>query len=243
MVRVEISRASREGFLRYLSRYQEHVGKAVETSFRELAAVGARELAYYTEPRKLTAAVGKKYAGNIAKQIFKAIRKGNVEGTPGDAPAVHGHYRNARGRVNFIGEAPSGQFKRRPVDKAQVHRLIAEKVALAGSAKGAWIAAGEDLGLGQINKIPKWLRSRTKRGDAQVIIRGASSTVILRNDVDYCANLITPNNIKKAIESAYRKQRKRMIIEIEKASGGGYIDTRRGGRGKWTPQMEAALFQ
>ena len=146
MIKAGVTQRDLASFRRFVDRYERQVGRATGDAMRELAGVAARELADKTQPWGLTATVGKKYAENIAKQVNKAIRRGNVEGIPGSAVVVHDHYRT-HGRVDDPAKAPKAQFKRAPVPRPEVQKLIERRVARAGAAKGAWLAAGVDVGM------------------------------------------------------------------------------------------------
>jgi hypothetical protein len=217
MIRVEITAAELRRFDRAMDRYRRVMGVASEDAMKDLAATGAVKLAQVTEPRGLSAAVGKKFAANLVPQVLKAIRKGNVEGRPGTAKQVHDSYRR-NGRVAFPGKAPRGQFKRAPVPLDEVEELVRKRQRAAGIAKAGWIAAARNLGR-KVQKLPKWIESNVAAAKgAATTTRSAfrGATVELTNGVRYASNVISDDKIEEAKRMAILARTRAMNITVQK---------------------------
>jgi hypothetical protein len=127
----------------------------------------AKELASLVPPYGVSAKQGAAFQKSIAKQIDRAIRAANVAGTQGAAGFVHAQVRR-KGQVPK-GLKTQGQYKREPIPIKDKVDLLRKKQAAAGTAKGAWVAAGDAIDGKKMRGVAKWIRRTLRKTERQAL--------------------------------------------------------------------------
>lgn len=219
MIKVSIDPQSVRLFRNRRDDFVKEAGRNMQDAMIQLAKTCAKELAVTIPPYGVSKKVGDKYQKSIAKQVNRAVSAANVAGVDGNAGEVHERFRNSRGQVPR-GLRDRGQYKRDPVPVSDKERHIRQKMAEAGTAKGAWIAAAEKLNSKRIPGVAKWVRRHAKaNGDASIKIKGAGRDVLLINRISYIARLQKENNVNLALKRGYLKNYRHMTIVVKKIRG------------------------
>jgi hypothetical protein len=178
----------------------------------------AKELASLVPPYGVSAKQGAAFQKSIAKQIDRAIRAANVAGTQGAAGFVHAQVRR-KGQVPK-GLKTQGQYKREPIPIKDKVDLLRKKQAAAGTAKGAWVAAGDAIDGKKMRGVAKWIRRHAqKNGAASIKSEGIGSTILLTNNLPYINGLQPQSVIDLALKRGYARNFRHMTIVVKKLRG------------------------
>jgi hypothetical protein len=178
----------------------------------------AKELASLVPPYGVSAKQGAAFQKSIAKQIDRAIRAANVAGTAGTAGFVHAQVRR-KGQVPK-GLKTEGRFKREPIPIKDKVDLLRKKQAAAGTAKGAWVAAGDAIDGKKMRGISRWIRRHAqKNGAASIKSEGIGSTISLTNNLPYINGLQPQSVIDLALKRGYARNFRYMTIVMKKIRG------------------------
>jgi hypothetical protein len=216
MIKAHLDPQSVRMFKSRLQDYVEEAGKTYQEGIEQLGKACAKELAITVPPFGLSAKVGEKYKLSIAKQVNRAVSAANVQGVQGDASQVHKKFRNRRGQVpkDLVSR---GQYKREPVSVRDKETQVRRKMDEAGTAKGAWIAAGEKINSKKIGGVGKWVRRHaTRNGSAKVKIKGMGSEIAMTNSISYVQNLQKTGYVEKALKRGYLRAFRHMTIMVKK---------------------------
>jgi hypothetical protein len=141
----------------------------------------------------------------LAEDILKrsGLRDRNAEVGEFDS-SHHRQSRNKRGRVSRNRAAlitPSGK---------EIRAYQAEVAKRVGFAKGAWIAAGQQLG--RLSRVPAWMRRHAGSGQGTGTRKGGENnpSASMNNNVGYVSGILTPAQISEAL----RLQREKMEAHI-----------------------------
>lgn len=218
MIRFQLDPASVRGFRMRLTEFSKGTGKTIQESMNLLGKGCAKELAVLVPPYGITAKQGAAFQKSIAKQIDRAVRAANVAGTQGSAEFVHAQVRR-KGQVPK-GLKTQGQYKREPIPIRDKVDLLRQKQAAAGTAKGAWIAAGEAIDGKKMRGISKWIRRHAKKnGFASIKAEGIGSTISLTNRLPYINALQPGAVIDTALKRGYARNFRHMTIAVKKLRG------------------------
>jgi hypothetical protein len=216
MIRVSIDQASLQNFQHGLELYKEQAGKTQREATIELARACAKELAIKIQPFGVSAKAGKRFEASIAKQVWRAVKNSQVQGSNQTIRQAHESRRDDRGQVPRDIQT-RGKYRRSPYEADNVREYALKKGKNAGLLKGAWIAAGEKLTNKPITGVAKWVRRHSnKNGAARVAANDSTSTVYITNELDYIKKAQRDAYIQNALKTAYRKQYARMRIEANK---------------------------
>lgn len=216
MIRVEIDPASRRIFRKTVDDYSKKIGKNVEEGVIELVKSGGKQLAQKVPPFGISAQIGKKFQGSVAKQVNRAVRAGNVGVVSGStAEQVHRAARDGKGQVPKLLKT-TGRRVRNPIPVRDKEQHIDRKQEAAGTAKGAWIAAANAVGGKKLSGIPRWISRHMRNGSARLTRKGISTECELTNSLRYINRLQPPNLIKSALQAAYQNTLRRMERIINK---------------------------
>lgn len=216
MIRISIDPESRRAFRKMLKDYEKKTGTNTEDATIELARACGRQLAQKIPPFGLSASVGKKFEGSIAKQVDRAVKAGNVSAVSGStAEQVHRNARDHRGQVPK-GLRTKGRRKANPIPVGEKERLIKKKKEAAGTAKGAWIAAATALTGKAISGVAKWISRHRKGGRSSILRKGLNTEITLTNELPYIERLQTPAMVKAALRDGYRNALRRIEKIIQK---------------------------
>lgn len=204
MVKIEVSQATRKKFLDGLDNFAKLTGQSVEDGIDKSAEIMGKNLIKSVQPYGTSAKIGQKLEKSIAKQVNRAIRHGNVAGQSGTASDVHKKNRNSEGQVPKD-LATRGKFKRSPIEISERDALIKKKMQNAGIAKGAWYAATNQITGKKITGIAKWItrHENASNGTCNKTGKGIDRVIELTNSVPWIENVQTPDDVQKAIKSAY----------------------------------------
>jgi hypothetical protein len=218
MIRIQMDPVSERGVKVRMNQYRKLLGKTKKEITIELGKACSKEIAMRIQPYGLSAKVGEKFEGSIAKQVNRATRNAELAPAAGTAKQAHKSRRNQKGQVPK--SLPiRGRKRRSPFFPEGVTEIILEKKENAGMAKGAWIAAAETLG-GKISGIPKWIRRHASaNGSSKISASASTSTVAITNELNYAEHSINDQRLRAALKTAYKKQWKRMTIAIKKIKG------------------------
>jgi hypothetical protein len=207
-------------FEKRMANYGKIVQKTHSETMVELGKSVARQLAHRTQPYGLSDAVGEKYAASIRTQVGRALNNANLTEGSGTVATEHGARRDGRGRVPKS-LADKGQFKREPIEIIDRNEYAKRKAANAGMLKAAWIAAGEALGGPKMSRVKKWIGKHVSKmeGKAKVFVGGIFKhhEIWLTNSVAYAGRALRKGDMQKAVNEAFRRQLRTMIIQIKKA--------------------------
>jgi len=218
MIRFSMDQSSVRGFRGRLVQFSRLTGKSIQEAMDLLGKGCARELASLVPPYGVSAKQGHAFQKSIAKQIERAIRAANVAGTQGAAGFVHEQVRR-KGQVPK-GLKTRGQYKREPIPIKDKVDLLRKKQAAAGTAKGAWIAAGEAIDGKKMRGISKWIRRHAmNNGDASVKAQGIGTEITLTNRLPYINGLQPPTVIDIALKRGKMRAFKHMTIVVKKIRG------------------------
>ena len=218
MIRFSLDPASVRKFRLRMVEFSRETGKTIQQSMNLLGKGCAKELAVLVPPYGITAKQGAAFQKSIAKQIDRAIRAANVAGTQGSAGFVHAQVRR-KGQVPK-GLKTEGPFRREPISIREKVELLLKKQAEAGTAKGAWIAAGEAIDGKKMSGISKWIRRHaTRNGDASIRAEGLGSTISLTNRLPYINGLQSNAVINLALKRGYARNFRHMTIALKKLRG------------------------
>lgn len=218
MIRFSMDRSSVGGFKMRLSEFSKGTGKTLQEAMNILGRSCARELAVMVPPYGISAKHGATFQKSIAKQVGRAIMAANVQGTEGAASSVHEKVRK-RGQVPKDLKT-KGKFKREPIRIGDKVDLIRKKQAAAGTAKGAWIAAGEAIDGKRIQGISKWIRRHAKKnGAASIKSEGIGSIIFLENKLPFINTLQPKDIIEMALKRGYARNFRHMTIVVKKIRG------------------------
>jgi hypothetical protein len=218
MIRFQLDPASVRGFRARLTEFSRGTGKTIQESMNLLGKSCAKELASLVPPYGVSAKQGAAFQKSIAKQIDRAIRAANVAGTSGSAGFVHAQVRR-KGQVPK-GLKTQGQFKRDPIPIKDKVDLLRKKQAAAGTAKGAWVAAGDAIDGKKMRGISKWIRRHAqKNGAASIRSEGIGSTISLSNNLPYINGLQPQSVIDLALKRGYARNFRHMTIVVKKIRG------------------------
>ena len=218
MIKFSMNQSSVRGFRGRLVDFSKMTGKSIQEVMDLLGKGCARELASLVPPYGVSAKQGYAFEKSIAKQIDRAIKAANVAGTAGNAGFVHEQVRR-KGQVPK-GLKTQGRYKREPIPIKDKVDLLRKKQAAAGTAKGAWIAAGEAIDGKKMRGISKWIRRHAKRnGDASVKAQGIGTEITLTNRLPYINGLQPPTVIDIALKRGKMRAFKHMTIVVKKIRG------------------------
>lgn len=218
MIRFSIDQASVRGFRGRLVEFSKGTGKTIQEAMNLLGKGCAKELASLVPPYGISAKQGAAFQKSIAKQIDRAIRAANVAGTAGTAGFVHAQVRR-KGQVPK-GLKTEGKFKREPIPIKDKVDLLRKKQAAAGTAKGAWVAAGDAIDGKKMRGISKWIRRHAqKNGAASIKSEGIGSTISLTNNLPYINGLQPQSVIDLALKRGYARNFRHMTIVVKKIRG------------------------
>lgn len=215
MISANITPKDRAQFLKAIAKYKREFIKTEREVMIQLGKISAKELAIRVQPLGISSKVGKKYEGSIQAQVHRAIKNANISGGSQNALQAHQSKRNSRGQVSRA-LATSGQFKRSPIDLSDRFELAKKKSENAGLSKGAWIAAGENLDNKKISGIPKWIRRHAKHAASKIDGKSSGTIISLINKISFVVSVMSDSDINKALMTAYRKNIKKMNIELNK---------------------------
>ncbi len=202
-------------FKRQIAQYERKIGKSERDAMIELGKLSSKELAIRVQPFGVSAKVGKKFEGSIRKQVHRSIKNANIHSGTQNASDAHQARRNSRGQVS--GRLPTkGQFKRTPIDLDDRFELAKKKALNAGLSKGAWIDAGESLDGKKISGISKWIKRHIKNGSSQIQSARSGFVIYLTNSISFISSVMPDSDISKALNTAYRKNLKRMQSALNK---------------------------
>jgi hypothetical protein len=219
MIKFSISQTEMQRFRHRMSDFIEEAGRTESEAIQLLAKACAKELAITVPPFGLSAKVGNQYQKSIAKQVNRAIKAGNVKGTPGSAADVHQSFRMANGQVPK-GLKTTGKYGRDPVSVRDKETLIDKRQHAAGIAKGAWIAAAERLNGKKISGVGAWVRRHAgKNGSSDIRVERSGTTVMLTNSVSYINKLHRQTYIDRALKRGYMRNFRHMTIIVKKLRG------------------------
>jgi hypothetical protein len=219
MIKFSISRTEKYRFLNRMRDFVEEAGRTESEAVQLLAKACAKELAITVPPFGLSAKIGEKYQKSIAKQVNRAIKAGNIKGTPGSAKDVHESFRAANGQVPK-GLKTRGRYNREPIPVRDKEMLIDRRQDAAGIAKGAWIAAAEKLNGKKITGVGKWVRRHAaKNGSSSIQIKSGGTEVLLTNSVSYINKLHRQSYIDTALRRGYLRSFRHMTIVVKKLRG------------------------
>ena len=216
MIKVTIDPRSLDNFRHGLELYKEQVGKTQRDATIELARAVCKELAIKIHPFGVSSRAGKKFEGSIRKQVWRAIKNSQVEGTQETIEQAH---KARRGRSGAVSKnlRTEGQMRKSPYAADDVSQYAIKKSKNAGLVKGAWIAAGQALTGKPISGVGIWVkRHANKNGSARVSADPKTATVYVTNELDYVRKAQRSAYVSHAIRTAYRKQYARMRIEARK---------------------------
>ena len=218
MIKFSMDQSSVRGFRNRLSEFSKGTGKTIQEAMNLLGKGCAKELASLVPPYGVTGKHGASFQKSIAKQIDRAIRHANVSGIEGSAGFVHSQVRR-KGQVPK-GLKTKGQYKRAPIPIKDKVDLLRKKQEAAGTAKGAWIAAGDRIDGKKIRGIAKWIRRHANRnGFASIKSEGIGSTILLTNQLPYINGLQPQTVIDTALKRGYARNYRHMTIVVKKLRG------------------------
>jgi hypothetical protein len=97
-----------------------------------------------------------------------------------------------------------------------VSAIRREKLATAGTAKAAWLQAGDSIGAK--TRVPAWLRKAKSLGRSSILRRGWSTVITLINAVRYVSNVLPMGKLRAALKSTESNQIKRIQAVLAKRS-------------------------
>lgn len=197
----DLDQASRRQVERQIIEYARKKGTDMEGAIDELAGRCATQLASRIQPYGLTVSKMKKFQRSIIAQANRAIKNANLSPGSQGPSAAHESRRNRRGRVSRDLQT-RGKFQRDPISIADRLQYAEQKSKAAGSAKGAWLEAGRRA-YSKI-KIAKFFRGLSTGGLALKSGRGMKRVVELTNSLGYIRSVMSDNDIKVALNRAYR---------------------------------------
>jgi hypothetical protein len=222
-VKIEIDRASRRKMESVINDFAKRTGKTAEDGVAMIAASAGKRLIHTVQPYGTKQSVGEKYKKSIAKQVHRAIRNANIEGSAGTAASVHLQRRDSKGQVPR--ELPTdGQFKRQPIEMAETMDHVRKAQAKAGRAKGAWLEAVNGIGGRKVSGIGKWITDHASNGYGKCIKtgQGLNHKITLENLTPYIGKIQPDKVIAQAIASglknAFKSMQRTIDKEIEKAN-------------------------
>ena len=203
--------------------FAKRTGKTAEDGVAMIATSAGKRLVHTVQPYGVKQSVGDKYKKSIAKQVHRAIRNANVEGTGGSAASVHRAKRDSRGQVPR--ELPTdGRYKREPIEMAETMDHVRKAQSKAGRAKGAWLEAVIGIGGRKVSGIGKWIMDNASSGYGNCIKtgQGLKHQITLENRTPYLSRIQPDKVIAQAIASglknAFKSMQRTIDKEIEKAN-------------------------
>jgi hypothetical protein len=221
--KVEIDRASMRKMEKTIEEFAKRTGKTAEDGIAMIASSAGKRLIYTVQPYGVKQSVGEKYKKSIAKQVHRAIRNANVEGSAGTAAAVHRQRRDSKGQVPR--ELPTdGQFKRKPIEMAETMDHVRKAQAKAGRAKGAWLEAVTGIGGRKVSGIGKWIMDHASSGYGKCIKtgQGLKHKITLENRTTYLSRIqpdkVVAQAVASGLKNAFKSMQRTIDKEIEKAN-------------------------
>jgi hypothetical protein len=175
----------------------------------------AQRLAHKIQPmgfKKVAA-----FQASIAKQTFRAMHNAMREGDPSGAESAHQSRRNRRGQVSRQMRT-TGQYKRAPYTQQDFVELARKKQKNAGLAKGSWVEAGDEAGIGPVEKVPPIVRrhATSGRGYARIVRQKFKPTTVIGSRITHMRKLISNAKITSALNEGRRNGIKYVERELNK---------------------------
>lgn len=194
MVKVKITGA--DNLQRTLKAYGAAVEKEADALVKEIAVLGAKNLASNTFPKGTSGKVKESLTKGVQKDLHKVYRPSAKSDGTDDGGYLESR-RNNKGRV-------SRREKQMFISVSNFEEIQKNKVKTVGEVKAAWLAAAKSLVTTKRNPIPAWLRKSVERGYSMVKGARFGTTVTLVNTVRYASSVIKPADIQKSIGYAYK---------------------------------------
>jgi hypothetical protein len=215
MISATITPSSAANFKKAIADYERQIGASKRDIMIDLAKISSKELAIRVQPFGISAKVGSRFEGSIRKQVHRSIKNANIYGGSQNAVEAHQSRRNAKGQISS--RLPTqGQYKRTPIDLSDRFELAKKKSLNAGLSKGAWIDAGQSLDGKKISGVPKWIKRHIKNGSSQIEKVRSGFVIYLTNSISFISSAMPSSDITIALNTAYRKNLKRMQITLSK---------------------------
>jgi hypothetical protein len=158
-----------------------------------------------------------KFQGGIKSQVYKALHNAIREGDPRNPDQAHSARRNRRGRVP--GDIHTrGQYKRAPYTDAEFRMQAERKARMAGYAKGSWVEAADNAGLGDLPDVPQVIRRHAQSGNgwARKNYLSLRPQVEIASRVPYMRRIISNAKITTALAQGRRNAIKYLERETRK---------------------------
>jgi hypothetical protein len=216
MIQVKFTNAVRTHFENEFKRYLKETEKSVEEALTQVAKIAAKNLISKVQPYGVSNKQGEKLQMNIAKQVHRAIKHGNVAGQQGGASELHEQNRDSRGRVPKNLET-QGKYQRAPVSIDDRMQQAKRKMENAGIAKAGWLTAHNQIDGEAAKGIGKWItRHAGKNGYCRKTGAGLNHKITLVNDVPYIERIQSNKDVAKSISQAYSNFTKFMLKRMAK---------------------------
>jgi hypothetical protein len=206
-------------------------GKSVEDGINEIAMSAGRRLAHTVQPYGITATSGAKFVKSIGNQVDQVWFGVNLGAYPptGDIRAAHYEQR-------FSGSGRKGSVKFRQFRKERGQKWLdlitvgqkedykRKQQAKAGRAKGAWVAATNDLGGKKLSGVAAWIarHDKSSMGTAKKTGAGLKYKAELENKTPYLTSIQPDRAVAAAVTFGLKNGMKRIqkVIdgEIRKAN-------------------------
>jgi hypothetical protein len=211
--------------------FARRTGKAAEDGINEIAMSGGKRLAHTVQPFGISAAKGEKFKksiGNQVDQVFFGVNMGAYPAT-GDIKAAH--YAQRVGGSGRKGSVKFRQFRKERGQKWLDLISVGEKEAYkrkeqakAGRAKGAWVAATNDIGGKKLSGVAAWIarHDKSRTGTGKKTGDGLKYKASLENKTPYITHIQPDKAVATAIAFGLKNGMKRIqkVIdgEIKKAN-------------------------
>jgi hypothetical protein len=223
-----MDRASRRAVKSALEEFAERTGKTVEDGIDRIARATGKVLVTKVQPFGYKK--GAKFIENIGKQVDQVAFAVNIGAYPATSDIRSAHYA-ARAAENPQGKIRLRSFKsvkgKKWLDLISTGDKEAYKrkqQAKAGQAKGAWIAASNDVGKEKLSGVAAWVQRHAASGygSAKKSGEGLKYKVSLENRTPYLPRIQKNSDVKAALTMGLRNGLKSIVHaingEIKKAN-------------------------
>jgi|14_taG_2_1085336.scaffolds.fasta_scaffold00668_12 hypothetical protein len=158
-----------------------------------------------------------KFAGSVKAQVYKSLHNAIREGDSSAPGQAHQKRRNSRGRIPRDIQT-KGQYRRAPFSEAEFQQVAKNKVLKIGYAKGSWIEAGDEAGIGEIPNVPNVVRRHARNGSgySQINRTRFKPQTTIASRVPYMRRLISNASIASALNEGRRNALKYLDQQTRK---------------------------
>lgn len=198
-----LDRASLNNLNKELDKWKKAVNKDTRDGIILLSKAASKSLIQKTRPIGLSAGVGRKFEGSIARQVFKGI----LRQTTKEPRQAHKQSRNAKGQVPGRLYIVKGHTK----FDSEAENVVKRKKAFAGMLKAAWgVAFNKVKGSTKITGIGRWISrhfNKNSIGSSYVVSGKSKFIVSLTNEMDGATNenVLVKQALKNAFKSTFKQ--------------------------------------